>query len=109
MSNGDFSILAGKVWEADDLKKRLLEKEKEMEQLKKQFAEKERLLNEQLAKVKEELEAEKIGHEETKKKLSNARADLLNARMKAEEFGRKIRQMEQEKQQQKKGFGRLFK
>ncbi|MEW6103915.1 MAG: hypothetical protein AB1630_08925 [bacterium] len=108
MSNGDFSILAGKVWEADDLKKRLLEKEKEMEQIKKQFAEKERLLNEQLAKVKEDLDAEKIAHEDTKKKLISTKTNLSNAKMKAEELEIKIRQMEQEKQQ-KKGFGGLFK
>jgi|GEM_PF-4207837 len=108
MSNGDFSILAGKVWEADSLKKQLLEKEKEIENIKKQFAEKEVFLNQQLQKVKEDLENEKLAHEDTKKKLANARADLSNARMKQEELERKIREMELLKQQ-KKGIMGLFK
>ncbi len=109
MNDGDFSVLAGKVWEADDLRRRLLEKEKETEQIKKQFAERQMLLNGELQKVKGELEDEKMAHEETKKRLTNARGDLSNAKMKAEELERKIRQAELEKQQKKGGLGGFFK
>ncbi|MEK9149198.1 MAG: hypothetical protein AAB267_04040 [Candidatus Desantisbacteria bacterium] len=106
-SSGDFSKIASKLWEADELRKKLMLKEKEYSNLEKRYNEMESSLKTEVEGLRVELVAAQDSATASSAKYATCKQQLLEASRKIEAFERKAKEAEEEKEK-KKGFG-LFK
>ncbi|MDI6752679.1 MAG: hypothetical protein QME07_07550, partial [bacterium] len=106
-SSGDFSKIASKLWEADELRKKLMLKEKEHSDLEKRYKEMEASLKTEIEGLRVELVAAQDAVTVSSAKYATSKQQLLEASRKIEAFERKAKESEEEKEK-KKGFG-LFK
>ncbi|MFH0775036.1 MAG: hypothetical protein V2A53_06040 [bacterium] len=106
-STGDFSKIASKLWEADELRKKLMLKEKEYSDLEKRYKEMEASLKTEVERLRTELLAAQEAATASTAKYATCKQQLLEASRKIEALERKMRETEEEKEK-KKGFG-LFK
>ncbi|MBU1262246.1 hypothetical protein KKG61_05335 [bacterium] len=102
-SSGDFSKIASKLWEADELRKKLMLKEKEYSDLEKRYKEMETSLRTEVERLKIELLTAQDAATVSAAKYATCKQQLVEASRKIEALERKIRETEEEKSK-KKGF-----
>ena len=107
-SSGDFSKIASKLWEADELRKKLMMKEKEHSDLGARYKEMETSLKTEVERLRIELLTSQDATTASAAKYATCKQQLLEASRKIEFLERKMSQIEEEKEKKKKGFG-LFK
>jgi chromosome segregation ATPase len=106
-STGDFSKIASKIWEADELRKKLMLKEKEYSDLDKRYKEMETSLKTEIERLRAELLTAQDAATASAAKYATCKQQLIEASRKIEALEKKMSQAEEEKDK-KKGFG-LFK
>ena len=102
-STGDFSKIASKIWEADELRKKLMFKEKECSDLQMRYKEMETSLKTEVERLRTELLTAQDSVTTSAAKYATCKQQLLEASRKIEALERKIRETEEEKEK-KKGF-----
>jgi chromosome segregation ATPase len=102
-STGDFSKIASRLWEADELRKKLMIKEKEYSDLEKRYKEMETSLKTEIERLRTELLTAQDAAGASTAKYATCKQQLAEASRKIESLERKMSQIEEEKEK-KKGF-----
>jgi chromosome segregation ATPase len=97
MSEGDFSKLASKVWEAEELKKKLSQKEKEYDELSKRYSTMEASLKTECQNLRAELAKTQELYQAAEAKFQSTRRELATANKKIEDLQRIVKQYEEKK------------